>query len=263
MTDPTTMGAYLRAARLARRVSIERAAEETRIRPDFLKRMESDEFDFLAPAYVRGFLRSYARYLQTDSQPLMDEFERRYGGGRVDTAQIAALERHGKKQALPRKRLGSWAAAALLAGGALLLLAIVGILTTPDERGPEPPAAADGSPSPSSGAEPSVSPSVRPPASPRPPGGGKITFEDGIDLVIVASRGDCWIRVTRDGLLLTGGRTLAVGERFAVEAEQRIEMRLGYPAGVELVVNGRNTGAPPGGQEPVDLVLPDDIDILL
>ncbi|MGH2730893.1 MAG: helix-turn-helix domain-containing protein, partial [Actinomycetota bacterium] len=62
MPERMTMGAYLRAARRRRRVSIERAAEDTRIRAGFLMRMESDEFDFLAPAYVRGFLRSYARY---------------------------------------------------------------------------------------------------------------------------------------------------------------------------------------------------------
>ena len=61
MDNPSSMGAYLRAARRRRRVSIERAAEETRIKADFLMRMESDEFDFLAPAYVRGFLRTYGR----------------------------------------------------------------------------------------------------------------------------------------------------------------------------------------------------------
>ena len=51
-------------------MSIERCAEETRIRADFLMRMESDEFDFLAPAYVRGFLKSYAYFLRVKPEPL-------------------------------------------------------------------------------------------------------------------------------------------------------------------------------------------------
>ena len=50
MTESRTIGDFLRAARRKRRVSIERAAEETRIRADYLMRMESDEMDFLAPA---------------------------------------------------------------------------------------------------------------------------------------------------------------------------------------------------------------------
>ena len=64
------MGAYLRAARRRRRISIDRAAEDTKIRADFLMRMESDEFDFLAPAYVRSFLKTYARFLRLDPGPL-------------------------------------------------------------------------------------------------------------------------------------------------------------------------------------------------
>src|SRR5687767_14256651 len=80
MSETPSMGAYLRAARRRRRVSIERAAEDTRIRPDYLMRMESDEFDFLSPTDVRGFLKTYSRFLQVDPDPLLQEFDRRFGG---------------------------------------------------------------------------------------------------------------------------------------------------------------------------------------
>src|ERR671915_477803 len=95
------MGAYLRAARRKRRVSIERAADDTRIRADFLMRMESDEFDFLAPAYVRGFLKTYARFLRVDPEPLLQEFDHKYGTGRVNTAQILA---HDRSSSVPKER---------------------------------------------------------------------------------------------------------------------------------------------------------------
>src|SRR5919112_2159746 len=88
VTEPRTIGDFLRAARRKRRVSIERAAEETRIRADYLMRMESDEFDFLAPAYVRGFLKTYARFLRLNAEPLLEDFDRRFGSGRFETQQI-------------------------------------------------------------------------------------------------------------------------------------------------------------------------------
>ncbi len=138
MTDPKTMGAYLRFARRKRRISIERAAEQTRIRPDFLMRMESDEFDFLAPAYVRGFLKTYARFLRVDPGPLLEEFDHRYGG-RIDTSQIVALERHGRRNSPPRRKLaGSWTVAAAVAAAFLMILGVVGLVAGDDEEVPRP-----------------------------------------------------------------------------------------------------------------------------
>src|SRR5688572_1659763 len=128
------MGAYLRAARRKRRVGMERAAEETRIRADYLMRMESDEFDFLAPAYVRGFLKTYARFLRLNAEPLLEDFDRRFGSGRFETQQIVALERHGRKHTPKEPRFSrSWSVAAFIAAGALLILGVVGLLTGPDQ----------------------------------------------------------------------------------------------------------------------------------
>lgn len=262
VSDPSTMGAYLRAARRARRVSIERAAEETRIRPDFLMRMESDEFDFLAPTYVRGFLKSYARYLRADPEPLMTEFDARFGTGKVATAQMAALERHGKQRlSAPGPRISSWKIAAGITGGALVILAIIGIFTNPE---PTDPTVANSTPSVSAepSAEPSASTSGSPSPSPSESDDGVITFEDGIRLVILASKEDCWYgQLSPDGSLIDQG-TLVTGDKVVLEADKRLEIRLGRPQGVELIVNGRNLGTPPGGAEPANFVLPDDIDVI-
>ncbi len=89
VTDQATLGAFLRAARRRRRVSIERAADQTRIRSDYIMRMESDEFDFLAPAYVRGFLRTYARFLRVDPTPLLAEFAHTFGREHLEQIRTA------------------------------------------------------------------------------------------------------------------------------------------------------------------------------
>ena len=247
------MGAYLRAARRKRRVGMERAAEETRIRQDYLMRMESDEFDFLAPAYVRGFLKTYARFLRVNPAPLLEEFDRKYGG-RIDTSQIVALEKHGKRNSPPTRRFtSSWSVAAIVAAAFLMILGIVGLLSGDDEKPERPSQLAEETPSPSP--ETSVTPS--PTVSPTDP---VLAVEDGIELEIIATQ-DCWTLVAADGGEPTT-QTIAAGQSMTFTAEEELFVRLGYPDGVELVLNGENIGSP-GGVDPVNLTFPDDIDSLL
>lgn len=247
------MGAYLRAARRKRRVGMERAAEETRIRQDYLMRMESDEFDFLAPAYVRGFLKTYARFLRVNPDPLLEEFDRRFGG-RIDTSQIVALERRGKRHT-PRERraASSWTVAAVVAAGFLLILGIVGLVTGDDDPKRETRLAeTEESPSPS----PEVSPSPETTETDEP----AIAVGDGVELEIIAIQ-DCWTMVSIDGGEPTT-QTILAGESMTFSAEEEIFVRLGFPEGVELVLNGENIGSP-GGVDPINLTFPDDIDQLL
>src|SRR5918996_1359776 len=172
------MGAYLRGARRKRRVGMERAAEETRIRADFLMRMESDEFDFLAPAYVRGFLKTYARFLRVDPDPLLEDFDRRFGA-RVDTAQMIALEKHGRGTRLERPKLSSnWTVAALFAGFLLLILAVVGLVSEPNDNESPGNVASQEEETPTP--EPSDTPTESPSPTPTPTD----TAEEKMDVVL-------------------------------------------------------------------------------
>ena len=258
------MGDYLRAARRKRRLSIDRAAEQTRIRADYLMRMESDEFDFLAPAYVRGFLRTYARFLRVDPESLLEEFDHRYGRGRADTSQLIALDRRAKSLPRQRRRWSSWGVAASFAAIVLVALAIVGIVNEPDEQ---TPTGGDSTPVAEGPSEPSATPTEEPSASPTPsptPSDSALAFTDGIEVEIVASRERCWIEVTSDGELLTpGGIILEVGDRSEVyTADKSMSIVFGYPEGVDIIVNGQDLGAP-GGVETTAISIPQDIDDLL
>jgi len=255
------MGAYLRAARRRRRVSIDRAAEQTRIRADFLMRMESDEFDFLAPAYVRGFLKNYARFLRVDPDPLLDEFDDRWGGGRFDTGQLVTIDRR-NKQTVPRerRRMSNWTIAAIAAGLLLVLFAVVGLIVGPED--PDDVAAVaelDETPRRGKTRSPSASPTPTPTPSPAEDP-AEALFADGLEVEVVAATSDCWIDVTADGTNVFTG-TLDEGDSEVFSAEQEMSLVLGFPEGVELIVNGQNVGSP-GGVDPVTVQLPDDLETI-
>src|ERR687891_8416 len=252
------MGAYLRSARRKRRVGIERAAEETRIRADFLMRMESDEFDFLAPAYVRGFLKTYARFLRVDPDPLMEEFDRRFGA-RVDTAQMIALEKHGRRTKLERPKLSSnWTVAAVFAGFVLLVLAVIGLVSEPDDNEPAGNVASQEEQTPTP--ETSITTTTTATPSPTPTDiEDIIAAADTIELEIVASTGRCWTTVTADGEEVFTG-TLEIGQSETFTADEKMDVVLGNAGGVELTVNGQDIGSP--GGTVVNFSLPQDVDTL-
>lgn len=252
------MGAYLRATRRKRRVSIERAAEETRIRADFLMRMESDEFDFLAPAYVRGFLRSYARYLRVEPDPLVMEFDRRYGTARTDTDQIVAMDRRARKVPRERRRLNSWAVAATFAAGVLALISLFGIFSTPRDR----PARSESNLAAES-PTPKTTPS--PEATEPPEETDTIALEDGITVEIIAARDACWIDVTADGshVYTSPGSGLPVGETAGpFNAEESMDIVLGNAGAVDIVINGRTVKRLGASGEVLTLKLPQDAEAL-
>ena len=263
MTEARTIGDFLRAARRKRRVSIESAAEETRIRADYLMRMESDELDFLAPAYVRGFLRSYARFLGLNPEPLLRDFDRRFGTDRPEPGQIAALERRAKSAPKQRKKTGRWTIAAWVAAVGLLTLGVVGVLNGPEGAERDPGVAATGD---DTQADDDASP--EPTATPKKPRARErnvIAFTDGIELEIVAERADCWVDVTADGTrVYTSNPPLALGQRAGpFTADESMDIVLGNAYGVDLIVNGRRLG-PLGEQgEVMTINLPEDIKSLL
>lgn len=66
------IGEALIRAREARGRTLDDAERDTRISRHYLQALEDEHFDLLpAPVYLRGFLRSYARYLGIEDDPLI------------------------------------------------------------------------------------------------------------------------------------------------------------------------------------------------
>jgi hypothetical protein len=72
-----SVGQALQEARTGQGLDLTEAERVTKIRVKFLRAMEEDRWEALpAPAYARGFLSIYARFLGLDDKPLVDEYER-------------------------------------------------------------------------------------------------------------------------------------------------------------------------------------------
>ncbi|MFN2525332.1 MAG: helix-turn-helix domain-containing protein [Actinomycetota bacterium] len=261
MDEPTTLGGYLRAARLHRRLSLGRVSEETRIRSDYLMRIESDEFDFLAPAYVRGFLRAYARFLDIPVEPVIAEFDRRFGRVQTDPRQIAELEKRSKKmRPEPRRLNGRWYRWVAGTGAALLLLALIGLVSGAG-RPQRPDVASLQSPLPSSTQTTGIAPEAGPHDESQ-----EISLAEGIEVTIVGVRDVCWVDVTADGtnVYTSPGSGLEIGERIGpFTAREAMDIVLGNAYGVDLIINGRRVGPVGGRGEVATIKLPNQINALL
>ncbi len=76
LSTEETVGEILLAARERKGKSLEEASEETRIAVKNLEYLETDNFEAVpAKVYVRGFLRTYASYLELDVEYLLDKYE--------------------------------------------------------------------------------------------------------------------------------------------------------------------------------------------
>lgn len=70
-----TVGAILAAERRRQGKSLNDAVEGTKIRSRLLEALENGEYQRLpSPAYVKGFIQSYARYLEIPSAPLLEQY---------------------------------------------------------------------------------------------------------------------------------------------------------------------------------------------
>ena len=76
-----TVAEQLRTAREAQKLMVHQIADITKIRTDHLRALEEGNFDvFMAPVYIKGFVRSYSTLLKLNvpqvmaSQPIFSQF---------------------------------------------------------------------------------------------------------------------------------------------------------------------------------------------
>jgi len=218
--------AKLRERRQEREETLEHMSELTKIKPECLAALEEWRLDELpSPAYTRGFIKIYCRYLELDPEPILDAYAREYEASqpKIDIFEPAKPE---AIPLLPRVRLravlpilGGLIVSALLIFGVVRLLGALGggggmereFQVLPDPYSPETlerlPLAASG--------------------------------EAAAGLILeIRAQDDSWVEVSADGVLKYFN-TLEAGGVYQAEARDEFVLKLNSPRDISLFLNGR------------------------
>ena len=127
----TGIGEALRAARRQQGRSLADAAAATRVRESYLAALEEEEFAALGgDVYVKGFLRSYARFLGLNPEPLLEAYRREH-----ERPDEAALNVPAGRPMDPDQRRGL----SPMAIAATVLFAVVALYVVFSRGGEDPP----------------------------------------------------------------------------------------------------------------------------
>lgn len=219
--DGLTFGSWLRRERELREIPLHEIADVTKISIRYLEALEQDRFDVLpAPVFARGFLKEYARYVGLDPDEVINSY--------LTTQQEAESPETEETMEPPS---GAPSSATLMGSGIVVLLAVVAGLIFYSERfGGE--------------ARDAVPPAIAAPPLPAPePPPEPVTVEPAevapaIPLIVTMDfTEDCWVEVEVDGRRRISELHVQ-GESIRFEAEERVVLTLGNPAGVRIEANG-------------------------
>jgi hypothetical protein len=219
------IGSSLREVRIRRGVELAQVEAETHIRTKYLKALEDERFDLLpGDAYVRGFLHTYADYLELDAELFVDEYKARFAPPEEPLPQL-----------IPRRRIGLHRLPARGTVGAVLVVALVATVAWRLDAGGGPTnPAPSGEPASRKGPPASARVAPRAPRKARP-----------ATLVLTAAQGPCWLSVhlgSRAGRNLHEV-TLELGQTLRFAA-RRLWIRLGAPSNLEASLKGARVRLP-------------------
>jgi hypothetical protein len=223
----TGIGRALRAARQRRGKSLEEASRDTRVRLDYLDALERERFDALgSEVYVRGFLRSYARYLGLKHDKVIAVYERAHGAGHPGPAPVERSPGVTPTEAvvLTEKKRPNWLLASLVGLIVLAAAAAIGLLNRTTSV-PRPADVAD------------------PPAVP--------VVARSVEVGLTAYQ-DIDVEVVIDGDLVERFR-LEEGQGRSFEGEESITVRLSEGGVTDHIVNGHLRKTPGDRHAPFEV----------
>ncbi|MDQ3343510.1 MAG: DUF4115 domain-containing protein [Actinomycetota bacterium] len=263
----TGIGETLRTARRQQGVALSDAVAQTRVRESYLTALEEENFAVLGGhVYAKGFLRSYARFLGLDPEPLVEAY-------RAEHEQADDLVSLAQRR--PAVAMRSQRPPGLIIGLGVVALVIVTlfIIGLGANGRPGSDVVLRGAPEPVRTSEPAQAAARSPTGRserPRPqrarprertgprqepnresnrePTGVPVpntdpteqVSGDGVDLELASTGGDSWMRVTVDGVEQFEG-VQPQGETESYSG-QSITVRIGDAGVVEVTVNGEERG---------------------
>ncbi|MFG2606955.1 helix-turn-helix domain-containing protein [Streptomyces sp. NPDC048514] len=235
-----SVGRALQQARIAAGLTVDEVSSATRVRIAIVHAIEADDF---APCggdvYARGHLRTLARAVHLDPEPLIARYDAEHGGRPAPTPAAPLFE---AERIRPERRGPNWTAAMVAA--IVVVIGFVGF-TAFKGGGDDSDAKsqlADG------GAAPAASRSASPttkkdkPAAPSgEPTDSAIAAapQDKVTVQVGAPNGRSWISAKdHNGRMLFDG-LLKKGESKTFQDSSKINLILGDAGAIQLYVNGK------------------------
>lgn len=246
------LGAQLASARRKAGRSLSEAESATRIRAKMLEALEREDWELLPnAAYVRGYIISYAKFLEIDPAPLLKLYSEETGH-KTTREQFRApdpvVPTRDRAHHIP------WGTAAAIAGAVVFVVLVIWLIgrftgeqdklqplpNVPETSSTTPAGGVTETPGATTSTVPAVEQSETTPAA----AGEPFTLK-----VKVASDGASWLRVTVDGLKAYEG-TLAGGQSKEWDVQEEAVVRVGKPSSVSVYRNGEQLEIPSAAETP-------------
>jgi cytoskeleton protein RodZ len=253
----SALGEEFRSAREARSLSLSDVAERLHIRSVYLAAIEDEDWHVIgAPVYVRGFMRTYARFLGLDPEAAVARFAATIPAGTpaASTPRQAAPATPAEKRAAAERSSPSLAAVLSIVVAVLVVLFVgyefyqyragapaAAPLADASAAAPDvaaaPPAGDADTPAPADGAAGGDDGAAAIPPLSAPTAVAAKPVKRGLNLHVTETS---WLQVTVDGTVVYEG-TLPPGATKTYTGKIA-DVRVGNAGGVRIAVNGRTLG---------------------
>lgn len=238
--DLPPVGRALAQARLDAGLTVDEVSSSTRVRVPIVQAIEQDDFSRCGgDVYARGHIRTIARAVGLDPEPLVRQYAAEHGGSQASMP-VAPLYEAERIRSEPRRP--NWTAAMVAA-----IVAVVGFVgfTIFNGGGDGGQQNVAGKPSAVASASVKSSPSKKTSPDPTPEQSDSAIAAAPADKVTVklsAEGSKSWIQVTdHNGRSLFQG-TLPAGQAMNFTDEKQINLIVGNAGAVTMFVNGKDLG---------------------
>jgi len=251
--EPASFGARLAAARERERLSVGDMAARLRLHVNQVRAIEGENLALLPePAYVRGFVRSYARSLGLDPAPLIDDLNAKLAPATDSVVDgIARARDYSPVRAAAHER----ASRSLVLGLSLVGLVALGALGWYATRQPRPEAVPAPAPAaaPASTAAPaapaaateapgtdsaSAGSDAQPAAATEPAPAPSQPMDEAGALLLLSFSGSSWVEVTDASGKVVVSQTAGAGEAIQPVGKPPFSVVIGDAAKATVKVRG-------------------------
>ncbi|MFI7010708.1 helix-turn-helix domain-containing protein [Streptomyces sp. NPDC050145] len=233
-----SIGRVLQQARVDAGLTVDEVSQSTRVRIPIVHAIEQDDFSRCGgDVYARGHIRTLARAVGVDPEPLLAQYGAEHGGHVAPTPATPLFETE-RIRSEPRRP--NWTAAMVAAIVAVIAFVGYTVVNGGDDSG-DSQQAAEGS-TPATSKAPKPSPTTKKPVDPKPdPSDSAIAAApaDKVTVKISAADGRSWISAKdHNGRIMFDG-LLEQGQSKTFQDSQKVDLVLGDAGAIQLFVNGK------------------------